>query len=614
MHVARSRRGLIGGVAAAVVSALVASCALVPSRLPLPVRQDGGGPPCSVSATRACGLPFPSDEFTVEDPTAATGRRVDLPESLVPQRVLSTLGPGASPADVSQGADGFSALTPVMFEMDRAVSPGSIPVDGGDVVSVFDLTTGERVPVRVEVPAEAARHGAPGTIVVAWPVTRYEFGHTYVARITDAAAARDGRLERAPRLADGQDPMVASLRSTLERVDDVPWVEVLGVTSFTVRSKDNASRELDRMNQVVRSEDHPIRNLSTQLPFFIPNASAVVSGEVRLTDFRDADGIARVANRSSQTWVPFMLVLPETTAGPDGAPVVIYGHGLTVSKETMIATASTNAELGMATIGIDVANHGGRQAGNGGYLLDIANPKDLGRLTSMPLQGVVDQISLLLAVQDHMGELDLRLPDVPGRVGVPAPDLDVDRIYYQGTSMGGLLGVAFTALAPELDGSFLQVAGTGIADTIYHSLFWLFFMGVVPDAATTGEAYSLLGAATLLLDHADSVNVIDRIRSNGTPTFLVYGVGDGVVPNNVSDRMISLLDLPLVGRQITPMSVPVRTAGPQVPADGFGVAQIWPNAAPDTQSFLAHLSFVEPRALQILEEWLRGRLAADGLG
>lgn len=612
MRTAVVRRVVVGLSFGVVISIAAGACAVIP-RVPASVLAPRPGRTCAASSMRSCGLPFPSDEFTVADPSSATGRRVDIPADLLPASLLSAFGPGAQPEDASRGADGYSALTPVLFELDRAVAAGSIPRDGGDVVAVYDVATGLRVPVRVELPVEAARHGAPDTIVAAWPITRYEYGHTYIARINDAAAAVSGRLARAEGLANADDPNVEALHSAFSAIEGDHWEHVLSATQFTIRSQANATNALDQMNAVVRSQDHPIKDLVVQLPFLIPNASAVVSGRVRLTDFRDADGVARVANGSSPTWVPFMMVLPETAAGPGGAPVVIYGHGLTAAKETMIATASVNAARGMATIGIDVPNHGARQAGNGGYLLDIANSRHLGRLASMPLQGIVDQVSLLLAVQAHMGDLSLVLPDLPGRTRLPAPALDVDHIYYEGTSMGGMLGAAFTALAPELDGSFLQVAGTGIADTIYHSLLWVLFLGVVPSAANTGDAYSLLGAATLLLDPADNVNVLDRIREHGTPTFLVYGVGDGVVPNYATDRMISLLDLPLVGPQIRPGELPFRTAGATVPADGYGFAQIWPNAAPDTQSFLAHLSFTEPRALRILDEWLQGRLLADGL-
>lgn len=608
------RRTLVGLATAAVIAVTAASCAFIPT---LPDRTAGAQDrrTCAVSATVSCALPFPSDEFTVTDPSSATGRRVSMPAELLPGSVRAALGPGAGVADAFADADGFSALTPVMFELDRAVDPASIPTDGGDVVAVYDLATGARVPVRVEVPAEAVRHGAPDTIVVAWPTTRYEYGHTYVARVSDAVRAGSGDLARAPGLGDESDPRVSGLRAALDQVEPGGWSHVLSATRFTVRSAGNASAQLDGMNQVIRSQDHPVRGLSIQPSWLVPNASAVVTGEVAVSDFRDEHGTARLANGAHTTWVKFTLVLPATPAGPDGAPVVVYGHGLLAAKETMLFTADTNAAAGFATIGIDVPNHGDRQAGdNGGYLLDLTNPHDFGRLASMPLQGIVDQVSLLLAVQHHLGgDLGLMLPDIPGRIGVPAPRLDVERIYYEGTSMGGVLGAAFTALAPELDGSFLQVAGTGIADTIFHSLLWVLFMGIIPQGASTGDSYALMGAATMLIDPGDNVNVIDRIRPQGTPTFLVYGVGDGVVPNYVSDRMISILDLPLIGRELAPIGLPHRRGGASVPADGWGVAQVWPDAAPDTQSFLAHLTFSQPASVDLLAEWLHGRLVAEGL-
>ena len=37
---------------------------------------------CDVLSTRSCLLPFPSDDYTVEDTASATGRRVDLPDGL----------------------------------------------------------------------------------------------------------------------------------------------------------------------------------------------------------------------------------------------------------------------------------------------------------------------------------------------------------------------------------------------------------------------------------------------------------------------------------------------------------------------------------------------------
>ena len=158
------------------------------------------------------------------------------------------------------------------------------------------------------------------------------------------------------------------------------------------------------------------------------------------------------------------------------------------------------------------------------------------------------------------------------------------------------------------------MAGTGIADIIYHSLLWPLFMGVLPQGASTGDAYALMGAATMLLDGADNVNVLERARDAGTATFLVYGVGDGIVPNWASDRMIGLLDVPLVGRQLSNLeSDPPSTGSDVPPADGRGVAQIWSSAEDDVRAFGAHIAFAEARSERLMAQWVEGRLAATGV-
>lgn len=615
----RSGRGPMarGVVVVAALAVLATGCALNARPVPMAPTPDASSPerPCTVAAVRSCALPYPSDEFTVADALSATGRRVQMPEGVVPRRITDRLGPGATQEDAFRDADGFSALTPIMFEVERPVRPGSLPADGGDVLALFDLDTGERVPIRADVPADAARHGAPDTIVVAWPRVRLEFGHRYVARLTNGIrAASGGPLTRTPGLSTDHE-YARSLRAGLAEVEGDRWDQIVSATRFTVRSEENATAEIDRMAAIARAEDHPLRKVRVQPPLLVKNASAVVTGEVLLSDFRDEDGVARVANGSTPRWERFLMVLPQSPAGEDGAPVGIYGHGLTVAKETMFGVASANAKLGIATIGIDVPNHGDRQgSADRGYLLDLSNPRRFGRLASMPLQGIVDHVSLLMAVQDHLGDLELELPALPGQARVAAPRLDTSRILYAGTSMGGVLGASFSALAPELDGSFLQVAGTGIADIIYNSLLWPLFMPVLPSGASTGDAYALMGVATMLLDPADNANLVERTRRNGNPVFLTYGMGDGIVSNGASERLVHLLDLPLVGPQLRPLEhgrFPSISERPE--ADGWGVAQIASSFPADLRSFGAHVSFAEPRSERVLVQWLEGRLRSMGL-
>lgn len=111
-------------------------------------------------------------------------------------------------------------------------------------------------------------------------------------------------------------------------------------TSFVVRTEENAVGQTLQLAQAVRAADHPVRGLQV-LPSFIPGATTV-TGQLLTTDFRDSRGaIPRdVALQGKPKWVDFLLTVPERSAGADGAPVVIYGHGITINKETRLLSSS----------------------------------------------------------------------------------------------------------------------------------------------------------------------------------------------------------------------------------------------------------------------------------
>ncbi len=586
---------------------VAAACAAVPTR-PLPLRAPGE--PCTAAAIRSCALPYPSDEFSVADPSTPTGRRLVVPEDLVSRTLTDQLGPGGGPQDAFGRADGFSALSPVIFEFDRAVDPDSLRADDHAAVAVYDVTAGQRVPVRVELPFAALQLGAPGTVVMVWPEVRWEFGHTYVARVDDRLrSGAYGELRPTLAVLGARGAFLSSIKADLARFEGDRWRRVLTATRFTVRSQANATAPLDAMAAATRADDHPVRNLQVGPSPFVEGSSTVVRGEVRTTDFRDATGAVRPYATPSRRWVKFLLVLPTRPARPSGAPVVVYGHGITAAKETMLFVAGSNARAGLATIGIDVPNHGDRQDTDGGYVLDLRTPQQMGRLAAMTQQGVVDQVSLVMAVQRHLRGLDMGGPAAApdGKV-----DLDPDHLLYVGTSMGSVLGVTSVALLPEFKGAFLQVPGTGIADIIYHSLIWPIFSGVVPVGGPVGDSMSLMGAATMVLDPADNVNFVDRIRARGTPVFMVSGVGDAIVPNWTNARTAALLGLPLVGPTGFPVpGDPQKIVTDRVPADGRGAAQDFVDGlTPQDPGFAGHVVFTSDRSVRLLDEWVANRVAA----
>ena len=169
--------------------------------------------------------------------------------------------------------------------------------------------------------------------------------------------------------------------------------------------------------------------------------------------------------------------------------------------------------------------------------------------------------------------------------------------------MGAVLGAGEVALIPEIDAAFLQVPGAGISDIIMHSILWIVFQGVLPQGATAGDAAALMGAATMLLDRTDTTHLLPGLRDSRRPVFVQLGVGDAIVPTNTSDRFVALLGLPRVGEALSYIEAP--GAGERIPADCRGFAEVWStNSNPDNRGVMAHLSFLEPEAQRLLDEWL----------
>ena len=230
----------------------------------------------------------------------------------------------------------------------------------------------------------------------------------------------------------------------------------------------------------------------------------------------------------------------------------------------------------------------------------------------MTLQGELDTLSLLLAIERHFGDIDLMPYDV---VGGSRPDgiadLDPTRILYQGTSMGGVLGSAFLGMAPEVDAAFLQVPGAGIMDTIFHSALWLVFQNVLPNNAKYGDVHVLVAAAQNMMDRGDASTWAPTLRALGTPVFLVYAVDDGIVPNESTDRLIELLGLPRVGPLLTPPTIE-PTGGArslsEMPDDLSGAQQIptWHLNESPLQPLLTHTAFTDPVPRRALDTWLDG--------
>ncbi len=559
---------------------------------------------CHPLAVSTCVLPFPSDEFTVADAGSATGVRPSVAPELFSSGVFEALPPSFQPSTLFDAADGFSPLGAVSFETGAAVDATALLADPDRYLSAVDRTTGVAIPVLVDVPEDGG-----GRLLRVWPRARWPFGHRVTVSVSAALPSASGApLARPTGWRDAEIPTTAfSRRGTLTS------------TTFTVRSEPDVRDDAATMAAAAWEADHPLRNV-TVVPSLLPHIRAVMQGQVRLSDFRTAGGEIdlRTPGRPTDQWVDFELFYPNRPLREGGAPIVMYGHGVGIVKETALLVAPDNAQRGWATVAIDQPNHGERRASEGA-LLDLVEPASLGRVTSMVTQSSIDFVSLQKALRTSFAELDLvsssgfflfsARPD--GR-----PDFDPAAMIYQGTSMGGVLGAAFLSITPEpLPAAMLQVPGVGVSHIITNSLLWdslLGFRRVVPEAATPGEASALMAAAQMALDPGDAGNWIDVATDNGTRLMVDYGLGDGIVPNESTERLLEIAGIPLVGPVAEPVphlaSAPAgaasaRGAGPGGPSTS--ATQV-PVSAPNPQlaAFLGHLAFLQPRAIAAQRSWM----------
>ena len=236
---------------------------------------------CNPLAVETCGLPFPSDVFrnTVGHYNFANSildrRTSGLVRTVLPAQVQFPAS--FSPANIFNDSSGFSALGPVAFEL--ADWPlAAIPKNGDGVLHVYNMRTGERVPMVVSLseaaqPQRDLREARP--VIIAWPRSRLEFGEKYLA-VLFKSTLNDGYFS-----ASGIELFTPSegVQKALDRT--AGWVlnyvygsplnamdaigidksDVLSFTWFTVRDESEVVEPMQHMISTALAYPNYIRNL-----------------------------------------------------------------------------------------------------------------------------------------------------------------------------------------------------------------------------------------------------------------------------------------------------------------------------------------------------------------
>jgi hypothetical protein len=151
-----------------------------------------GAPACDPLGGQHCMLPFPSDYYTVADPSAASGRRVDFPVAAMPRNVQGqpidptawNTNDGFSPGSTIEvevpGLDATRSGIVGPYQVAASVAP-SAPV------VLLDATTGRRLAWWGEIDARDPDHADP--LLLVHPAADLPEGHRIVVALRDLRTA-----------------------------------------------------------------------------------------------------------------------------------------------------------------------------------------------------------------------------------------------------------------------------------------------------------------------------------------------------------------------------------------------------------------------------------------
>jgi len=188
-----------------------------------------------------------------------------------------------------------------------------------------------------------------------------------------------------------------------------------------------------------------------------------------------------------------LLVQVFLPAGPKpaaGWPVAIFGHGFTDSIYGAPWTvASVFASRGIATVSINVVGHGGGPLGTLTVIPTTGSPVVVnagGRGFDQDGNGTIDSTEgvnaapplTVIGNRDGLRQTVIDLMQLVREIqvgmdvdGDGVPDLDASRIYYAGQSFGGIYGVMFLGVEPDIQAGVPNVPGGSITEVARLGVF-----------------------------------------------------------------------------------------------------------------------------------------------
>lgn len=526
--------------------------------------------PCDPTVEAVCGLPFPSDRWTVEDPATATGLRLALSEEALPIEVMR--------ADVYERHDGFSPASALVVDLPGATSTGlpsskaiADSLEPTSPTVIVDTTSGERVPHWAELDL-AAPEGERALILR--PAVGLQPGRRYVVAlrgvVDDAGAAvvaspafvelRDGLTATSPYVTERR-PAFERMFEDLEAAD-VARDELQLAWDFTVMSQAMMQDDLLAMRAdaaawyategggysitAIDAESEEPADVALYVEGTIEVPLYLDTSEPGGVLARDEDGHPV---RASMHSFPFWMVIPNAAEqAPPG--ILQYGHGMLGSGQDVRwdagALAFAKAE-NYVLFGMDWTGFSDRDRDQLQATVLTGKMHEFVSVTEGLHQAMVNFDVGLRTVRDHV------LADPALKLRDEGPAVDVERLHYFGNSQGGIMGGSYMALTTAIDRGVLAVPGQNYGLMIPRSVNFDPFATILRPKLEDARGLPLLLSLTQLLwDHVEPSGFSRHIRDPlpDTPAhdvLLLVAVGDHQVPTLAAHLLArSIGDVPSI--------------------------------------------------------------------
>lgn len=567
---------------------------------------------CEILNNASCLLPYPSSRF-LEPADTATGYRIHFPAAHMPKQ-----NNRAFPIEPFLRLDGFSPTVPITMHFARNVDPALSgaarlldetrthdlsSLDPNSPTVLIDATTGERVLHFVETEVRAAREGKPAReTLLMHPAQSLIPAHRYLVamrRLVDHAgepitaepafaAFRDNRLTSIPAIEGRRDQMEALFSDLVSH--GVAREDLVLAFDFVVASDESLTSEMLLMRDetfawlaqnegvqtftVTRNDERSCapgtriwRRIegTFKVPLYISKDPLL---DIRTPAFFNRDENDRpFANGFTNP--PFTIVLPCSLREAGGPPVhpIVLGHGLFGDGNDLVEGLVETPEidefnyiagatdwLGLSRL--DAGADGNLPASFVGRVA-LDQPRAFAALPDRTRQGQLNTLVLARMMKNGAFNLDPAFQRADGSGVMPGPEVEE---FYFGASLGGIMGLMFAALSPDVERVHADVPGISFALLLPRSTAFLPFDAAIQLTGVTDPIQRglLLNLTHELWVRGESAGYATHITENPLPgstvkqVLLTAALYDQLVSNLATELAARTLKIPSINGSILP--------------------------------------------------------------